>query len=128
MAGHYQITRSDAEDVRLVLYGGEGSLQFAAFVFEQDKSGQALSLDELLVLNHLLIERRIDSEGAGQLIQKGNRQGHVILEKLTEKGLIEAKGEKRGRIYHLSANLYKRFGNPSGYVRISGFDLISKSR
>lgn len=121
-------SRSDADAVRLVLYGGKGSLQFAAFVFEQDKSGQALTLDELLVLNHLLMERRIDSEKAGQLIQKGTRQGHFVLEKLTEKGLIEAKGERRGRIYHLSAGLYAKLGNPYGYVRTRGFDSIQQEQ
>lgn len=121
-------SRSDADDVRLVLYGGEGSLQFAAFVFEQDKSGQSLSLDELLVLNHLFLDRRIDSEISGQLIQKGTRQGHVVLEQLTEKGLIEAKGERRGRIYHLSAGLYARLGNPYGYVHTRGFDSIQQEQ
>lgn len=121
-------SRSDADSVRLVLYGGKGSLEFAAFVFEQNKSGQALLLDELLILNHLLIERRIDSEVAGQLIQKGTRQGHVVLEQLNEKGLIEAKGEKRGRVYHLSANLYARLGNPYGYVHTRGFDPIQQEQ
>ena len=121
-------SRSDADSVRLVLYGGKGSLEFAAFVFEQNKSGQALLLDELLILNHLLIERRIDSEVAGHLIQKGTRQGHVVLEQLNEKGLIEAKGEKRGRVYHLSANLYARLGNPYGYVHTRGFDSIQQEQ
>ncbi len=121
-------SRSDADTVRLVLYGGKGSLEFAAFVFEQNKSGQALLLDELLILNHLMIERRIDSEVAGQLIQKGTRQGHVVLEQLNEKGLIEAKGEKRGRVYHLSANLYARLGNPYGYVHTRGFDPIQQEQ
>jgi len=47
---------------------------------------------------------------------------------LTEKGLIEAKGERRGRIYHLSAGLYAKLGNPYGYVRTRGFDSIQQEQ
>jgi hypothetical protein len=68
----------------------------AAFVYEQDKAGMPLTLDELLTLNHVYFERRIDSEIAGKLIQKGSSAGHALLERLVERNLIEAKGEKRG--------------------------------
>ena len=36
-------SRSDADDVRLVLYGGVGSLKFAAFVYEQDIGWYAIN-------------------------------------------------------------------------------------
>ncbi len=32
-------SRSDSEGVRVVLRGGEASLEFSAFVFEQDQAG-----------------------------------------------------------------------------------------
>ncbi len=121
-------TRSSNDGVRVVLRGGEGSLQFAAFVFEQDKDGMPLTLDELLALNHVFFERRIDSEIAGKLIQKGNSEGHAVLERLVERHLIEAKGEKRGRVYHLAANVYARLGNPSGYVKTRGFEPIQQEQ
>src|SRR5207247_149928 len=38
-------TRSDDNNVRVVLRGGEGSLRFAAFVFEEDRQGRSLALD-----------------------------------------------------------------------------------
>ena len=54
-------SRSDAHGVRVILRGGEASLQFAAFVFEQDKQGHPLTLDDLLVMNTVFFERQIDS-------------------------------------------------------------------
>jgi len=119
-------TRSDADGVRVILLGGKSSLEFAAFVYEQDKAGQPLSLDELVVLNELFYERRTDSERAGKLIQKGVAEGRRVLELLHERGLVEARGEKRGRVYHLSASLYQRLGGVSAYVRARGFDRIQQ--
>jgi len=119
-------SRSDSTGVRVVLRGGEPSLQFAAFVYEQDKAGTPLTLDEVLVLNTLFFKRRIDSPQAGQLIQKGISQARSVLESLHERGLIEARGEKRGRVYHLAAALYRRLGAVPGYVRTPGFDRIQQ--
>lgn len=116
--------RSDPAGVRVVLHGGKANLEFARLAYEQDKSGRALTLDELLVLNRLFFERRVDAEAAGQLIQKGQSEGRAVLEHLHERGLVEAKGEKKGRVYHLSAALYRRLGQPEGYVRTHDIDRL----
>jgi ATP-dependent DNA helicase RecG len=115
-------SRSDPEGVRVVLRGGEASLDFAAFVFEQDQAGKFLQLDDLLVLNLLFFERRIDFERTAQLIQKGESQARAVLERLHERGLIEGRGEKRGRVYILSSGLYQRFKTQAEYVRAKGID------
>jgi len=119
-------TRSDSTGVRVVLRGGQPSLAFAAFVYEQDKAGDTLTLDEMLVLNALFFERRIDAIAAGRLIQKGMSEARAVLERLHERGMVEARGEKRGRVYHLSASLYRRLGQTPGYVRTRGFDRIQQ--
>ncbi|MGA2326071.1 MAG: RNA-binding domain-containing protein [Bryobacteraceae bacterium] len=116
--------RSDSSGVRVVLRGGDASLEFAAYVFEEDRAGRPLSLDELLALNQLFHERRIDSDTAGRLLQKGAADGHAVLERLQERGLLEAKGEKRGRVYHLSAAMYRQLGQPAGYIRAHGISAI----
>ncbi|MCL2648890.1 MAG: putative DNA binding domain-containing protein [Phycisphaerales bacterium] len=118
--------RSDATAVRVVLRGGQPSLQFAAFVYEQDKAGTPLSLDEMLVLNTLFFERRIDTERAENLIQKGTTEARAVLEQLHERGMVEARGEKRGRVYHLAASLYRQLGQIPAYVRSRGFDQIQQ--
>ena len=119
-------TRSDAENVRVILHGGKTSLQFAAFVYEQDKVGKPLYLDELMVLNQLFIERRVTSEIVGRVIQKGASEVGAVLERLVERGVIEAKGEKKGRVYHFSASFYDRMGDRTGYVRTRGFEPIQQ--
>ena len=106
--------------------GGEPSLKFASFVYEEDKAGRPFILDELIVLNTLFGERRIDSDHVAKAIQKGASEGKRVLERLLERGLIEARGEKRARIYHLSAALYNRLEDVSGYVRTKGFDKIQQ--
>jgi len=119
-------SRSDSTGVRVVLRGGEPSLQFAAFVYEQDKAGTPLSLDELLTLNALFLERRTDTDRISRMIQKSTPEARSVLEKLHERGLVEARGEKRGRVYHLAAALYKRLGEVPAYVRSKGFDQIQQ--
>jgi len=48
------------------------------------------------------------------------------VERLHERGVVEARGEKRGRIYHLSSTIYKAMGLKTGYVRSRGFDRIKQ--
>lgn len=117
---------SDRDGVRLILRGGPASLAFAAFVYQEDRAGRPLGLDELLVLNHLQHERRGDAATVEQLTQRGESYARSVLERLVERGLIQARGERRGRVYHLSAPLYRRFGAPAGYVRAHGFDTIQQ--
>jgi ATP-dependent DNA helicase RecG len=107
----------------VVLAGGAGSLEFAAFIYElESKQQRHVPLDALVILNQLAFERRIDAEKAGKLIQKGTAEGRAALEDLFERGLIEARGEKRGRVYHLAEALYERFNKATAYRRTRGID------
>jgi ATP-dependent DNA helicase RecG len=117
-------SQSDKDTVRLTLRGGESSLEFAAFVYEQDKAGTPLGLEDLLILNQLQHERRADIQILENLTQRGESHTRAIVERLVERGLVEAKGEKRGRVYHLGAQLYKTFGGAAGYVRAHGIEPI----
>jgi ATP-dependent DNA helicase RecG len=45
-----------------------------------------------------------------------------------EIGLVEARGERKGRTYHLSAATYRRLGLPSAYVRRRGFEPIQQEQ
>lgn len=116
-------SRSDSEGVRVILRGGDASLEFSAFVFEQDQAGKFLQLDDLLVLNVLFFERRIDLKRTAELIQKGENQARAVLERLHEGGLIEGRGEKRGRVYILSGSLYQQLKMQTEYMRAKGLDL-----
>lgn len=113
-------SRSDATGVRVVMPGGAPSLEFAAFIFEQEREGTGPSLDEMLVLNQVLLNRRTSTEEAVEAIQKPPGETRRVLERLTERGWLEARGEKRGRVYLFTPAVYERMGQPAGYVRSKG--------
>jgi ATP-dependent DNA helicase RecG len=119
---------SDGATVRVDLPGGESSLDFAAFVFEQDRNGKSLSLDELLIMNALFFDRRITACATASLIQKNQTAARRVLERLHERGLVEGRGEGRGRVYHLSTSVYRRFHMEAEYVRAKGFEPLQQEQ
>lgn len=117
-------SRSDATGVRLTLHGGMESLNFAAFVFERERQRGPMTVEQMIVLNHLFHERRVSSEQVATDIQRSLGEARAVLERLVEEGLVEAKGERRGRVYHLAARFYDAVGQPEAYVRVHGLDPI----
>jgi len=117
-------SRSNDTAVVIVLPGGAASLEFARFVIEQEQAGRRLGLDDLLILNEIQHERRIDLARAMELTQKPTAPVRASLEYLVELGLIEARGEKKGRVYHFSPAVYRALGLSSAYVRTRGFEPI----
>jgi len=115
-------SRSDSTGVRVVIRGGKPSLDFSAFVFEQEEQGKKLELDDLLILNALFHERRIDVKSACVLIQKGATETKSALERLLERGLVEPRGERQARTYHLAGMVYKRLNMEAEYIRAKGFE------
>ncbi|MBA7699407.1 hypothetical protein ES703_108102 [subsurface metagenome] len=112
----------------MILRGGPANLDFCKWVIEQEKAGHTLSLDALFILNELQYERRINISRAVELTQKTEGDVRSTLENLVEYGIIEAKGEKKGRTYHLAANVYRTFGEKAGYVRTRGFEPIQQEQ
>ncbi|MDP2359781.1 MAG: ATP-binding protein, partial [bacterium] len=117
-------SRSDATGVRLTLRGGAESLEFAAFVFERERRLGPMTVDLMIVLNQLFHERRMTTEQAARDIQRSQQDARALLERLVEEGLVEARGEHRGRVYHLAARFYDAVGQPEAYVRVHGLDPI----
>ncbi|MDG6250411.1 RNA-binding domain-containing protein [Methanocalculus sp.] len=115
-------SRSDSLAVRVEISGGESSLDFAAFIYEEKRDGKVFSLDELLILNTLYYDRPIDESTAGSIIQKGTTQGRRVLEQLHERGLVEVLRKRSGNVYHLSAALNKRLHAKSEYLRSKDID------
>ena len=75
-----------------------------------------------------LIRQPLLTGYGGALIQKGTAEGRRVLERLHERGLVEARGEKRGRTYHFSPALYKRFHMEAEYIRTRGFAPIQQEQ
>lgn len=112
--------RSNETAVVLVLPGGKANLDFARLVTEESQAGRLLGLDEVLLLNHVWIERRLTTDQASVLIQKPQGEARACLQRLVEAGLVEPRGERKGRSWHLSAATYRRLGVPAAYVRQRG--------
>jgi ATP-dependent DNA helicase RecG len=120
--------RSTATDVVIVLPGGDANLDFVRLVVEENRAGRLLGLDGLLLLNRLWIERTETTHGAAQLIQKPESVARAVLQGLVEAGLVEARGERKSRTYHLSAATYRRLGKEAAYVRQRGFEPLQQEQ
>ena len=120
--------RSDLTSVVVTIPGGEANLDFVRLVVEEGQAGRVLRLDELLLLNDLWQQRALTTDGAARLIQKPEGEARAALHRLVEAGLVEARGEKKGRIWHLSADTYRRLGEQAAYVRQRGFEPLQQEQ
>lgn len=116
--------RSAVTDVVLVLPGGTANMEFARLVAEESQTRTPLTLDALLILNTLCMERRIDVPTVALLIQKPSVDASAVLHQLVEAGLVETRGDKKGRHYLLSASTCRRLGDKAVYVRQRGFEPL----
>jgi len=116
---------STEASVTVVLPGGPADLDFVQLIVtEENRRQRALSVSELLILNHMWRERAIDTPTASELIQRDDAEARAILEGLVEAGLVERRGSKRGRDYLLSAGVYREMGRPEAYVYARGFEPL----
>jgi len=116
--------RSSETDVILVLPGGKANRDFVRLVVEENQAGQPFRLDDLLLLNHVYLERRTTAKEAAKIIQKPENEARAALERLVEGGLLEASGEGKARAYHLCASTYRRLGERTAYIRTHGFEPL----
>jgi len=121
-------SRSDDHGVVLILPGGKASLDFLSLVIDEERAGRLLSLDDLLILNQLWYERNTTARQTANVIQKAETDARARLERLVESGLIEPRGQSRGRSYHLSGKVYKRLGSDVEYVRQIGFEPLQNEQ
>ena len=52
----------------------------------------------------------------------------AVLHRLVGAGIVEERGQKRGRMWHLSAASYRVLGDKSGYVRQRGFEPLQQEQ
>ena len=114
--------RSTAAGVTLVLPGGEVNTEFVRLLVEEEREGGPLDLQDLLLLDHLWLERRMTTQEAMIAIQLGHDTTGRHLHGLAERGLIDARGSGKERSYRLSLATYRRLGVESEYPRRRGFD------
>lgn len=119
-------SRSTAGSVQVVLPGGPADLALARLILERDSPRRRIGVDEMLIVNAVGRERRTDAVRAAELIQRSPEAARAVLERLVEAGTLEAREERRERVYHLSAATYRALGAPAAHVRLRGIEPIQR--
>jgi len=116
---------STEDMVKVVLPGGKADLNFVRLILEvQERYGKPLGWPHLLVLRQAADEGELSVPEVARLIQQGEARARSLVEELVEMGLLEAKGSKKGRVYHLSAWVFKQLGRPTAYVHRRGIEGV----
>ena len=121
-------SRTNTNSVIVRLRPGPADRELAGLVAEARRRGQEFSLEDLLVLHEVRVERHITTTRAAELFQVGEHEARDVLNRLADRGLVEARGRTKGRRYHLAAALYRRFGELAQYVRGRDFDEIQQEQ
>ena len=120
--------RSNETGVTLVMPGGKANLGFVRLLVEEGRENGELRLQDLLLLNHLWLERRTTSAEASAITQQSQGETRRYLLRLVEMGLAETRGKGRGRSYLLSSGTYRRLGLESQHVRQRGFEPFQQEQ
>jgi ATP-dependent DNA helicase RecG len=121
-------SRSTQAWVEARVRGDHADRRLAAFVVESRQKGEVFGWRDLMILAELRRERRLTSARAGHLLQESPDDARAMLNTLVERGLLEARGERRARTYHLAAAVYRELGDAGAYVRTRGFDRIQQEQ
>jgi ATP-dependent DNA helicase RecG len=116
---------STEDMVKVVLPGGKADLNFVRLILEvEERHRRTLGWPHLLVLRQAADEGELSVPEVARLIQQGEARARTLVEELVEMGLLEAKGSKKGRVYHLSAWVFKQLGRPTAYVHRRGIEGV----
>lgn len=121
--------RSTEHQVVAVLPGGPANMAITRWVLEQEQyEGWPLTLPQLQILSELVRERRATTTALAQVLQRTEAETRNHLARMVERGWIEARGEGKGRTWHLSAASYRALETPAGYVRVRGFEPLQQEQ
>lgn len=113
---------STAAYVRLFIPRGMPDRRIVTMIAEyQQKTGEQMPLNSLLLLNLLKQGRRMTTEAISKGLNLPEGKVRAIAERLAEAGLLEAIGNGRGRTCILSSKLYR---DPAEYVRQTDIDQL----
>ncbi|MCS7065834.1 MAG: hypothetical protein NZL85_06100, partial [Fimbriimonadales bacterium] len=110
--------------VRVVLHDGLLDEGFVRFVRKREREGQALGLDELLILFALRRQRELKLAEAARILQLNLDQARVVLLRMLRRGLLERSGVRKGLLFRLSGAAYQELGESIAYIRERGIDAL----
>lgn len=103
----------EGEAVRVILRASDLSIPFRMFVADEANHGLILSVEHLLVVQHLLRHPEIDTATAVRIMQHPESDAREILSHMeTEFGYLERGGTGRGTYWTLRPELHRRLSAP----------------
>ena len=122
-----EYTHSTSTSVHVVMPLGHADVPFMRLIFEAERTlGSAIPFDSLVALSQVRRERRCDVRQIGRAIQRSESEARAVVERLVEAGLLEGRGEKSGRVYILSKQVYLATDGGDGYVKQRGLDATEQ--
>ena len=106
------------------------SIPFRSFVADEAERGRDLSVDHLLVLQHLLRHPEIDTDAAARLCQRAVSDAREILSDMERSlGYVERGGTGRGTYWTLRPQIHARLAAPGDPERDRRLDWeVAKTR
>ena len=99
--------------VRVIFRACELSVPFRMFVAEESDQGRLLSLEHLLIVQHLLRHPEIDTPSAARITHRGESDVRDVLTQMeTTLGYLERGGTGRGTYWILRHDLHRRLSAP----------------
>ena len=103
----------EGEAVRVTFRSYNLSVPFRMFVAEEGDKGRILTVEHLLIIQHLLRHPEIDTTSAARLIQHSDPEAREMLNRMeTEFGYLERGGTGRGTYWTLRHDLHHRLSAP----------------
>ena len=103
----------EGEAVRVIFQASNLSVPFRMFVAEEADRGRILTVEHLLILQHLFRHPEIDTIVAAQITQQSEQSAREILSEMELKfGYIERGGTGRGTYWILRHDLHRRLSLP----------------
>jgi len=103
----------EGEAVRVIFQASDLSVPFRMFVAEEADRGRILSVEHLLILQHLLRHPEIDTLVAAQITQQSERNARETLSEMELKlGYLERGGTGRGTYWTLRHDIHRRLSLP----------------
>lgn len=108
--------RTTESDVVVALYNGAARLPLMRYLAEQERAGEPLTLDELILLNRALTDDAITLEEVAQLTQKPPVSARAALEGLMRRRLLTL---ENGRRYRLTATAQQMLAPEAKPTRVA---------
>lgn len=115
------LIHESGDSVTLTFTRREFSKKFRLFVADESKRGRILSVDQLLVLQHLLAHPEIDSATAARICQRPEQGARGVMDDMERLGYVERGGTGRGTYWTLHGDLHQKLsasGHPERGRRI----------